>query len=95
MAGALIVGLLLVAVIPEVCPAIAPAPPSCAPDARESAAINWGLIIPAAAVLGIAATYLVPLRLRHRTITIAMIVVAVAGVLAIGATFIASGFILI
>lgn len=57
--------LYLVTLTPEVCPAIYPAPPSCAPDARESTALTWGVIVIIVAALSIAATYLFPPRLRH------------------------------
>ncbi|MFC9560860.1 hypothetical protein [Agromyces sp. NPDC056965] len=94
-AAAVIVVLCLVALMPEVCPAISPAPPSCMPDAREAAAIAGGTIVVIVAAVGVALTYLVPVRSRHRTITAAMIAVALAGVTAIIMAVFASGFILI
>lgn len=94
--GAVFIGaLVLVALMPEVCPAIAPAPASCRPDARESAALAGGTLIVIVAAAGTGLTYVVPLRWRYGTITAAMIAVGLAGVVAIIMAVVASGFILI
>lgn len=93
--GIFLAALFLVAQIPEVCPAIAPAPPSCAPDARESSAWWGAAIILGATVLGIALTYMVPLRVRPAILTGVMIAVALAGVAGIVMAVLASGFILL
>ena len=83
----------VVALVPEVCPAIDPAPPSCAPDARESTALSWTLPLALSAATGLAAIYIVPSRLRRNTMSIALTAVSIVGVLAIGGTFLASGFV--
>ena len=94
-AAAFLAAVFLMSLMPEVCPAIDPAPASCRPDARESTAVIAGLAIGLAAVVGIALTYLVPFRWRYRTMTTAMIVVALVGVVALIATLLASGFMVI
>lgn len=85
----------LVAQVPEICPAIDPAPPSCAPDARESVALGWTLVLVATGAIAIAAIYLVPSQGRRRTMSIALTTIAVMSLIAIGATFLASGFVLL
>lgn len=87
--------LLLVALMPEVCPAIGPAPASCRPDARESAALAGGMLIVIVGGAGVGLTYIVPLRWRFGAITAAMIAVGLAGVAAIIMAVLASGFIVI
>ncbi|WP_445967367.1 hypothetical protein [Agromyces sp. ZXT2-3] len=85
----------LVAQVPEICPAIDPAPPSCAPDARESVALGWSIVLVATGAIAIAAIYLVPSQGRRRIMSIALTAVAVMSLIAIGATFLASGFVLL
>ncbi|MEV1130198.1 hypothetical protein [Agromyces sp. NPDC049794] len=93
-AGALVL-VALVALTPEICPAIDPAPPSCAPDARESTALGWSLVLAATGVIAIAAIYVVPAQTRRRASNIALAAVAIVSVRAIGGTFLASGFVLL
>lgn len=92
--GVFLVALFLVAQIPEICPAIGPAPPSCAPDARELSALWGAAIILGTTGFGIVLSYLVPLRIRHATLTGVMIVVALTGMAAMAMAILASGFIL-
>jgi hypothetical protein len=87
--------LLLAALMPQVCPAIAPAPPSCANDARESAAMTGGLIVLATAAVGIALTYLLPVGSRPLVLRLAIVAVTLTGVVALLFTAVASGFVLI
>jgi hypothetical protein len=87
--------LVLTALMPEVCPAIAPAPPSCSTDARESAAMTGGLVVLATAAVGIALIYLLPVGSRPLVLRLAMIAVTLAGVIALLSTVVASGFLLI
>lgn len=94
-AAVFIAALLLVALMPEVCPAISPPPPSCRPDARESAALAGGMLIVIVGAAGIGLTYIVPFGWRFGTITTAMIAVGLAGIAAIIMAVVASGFILI
>lgn len=94
--AALIVVLLLVAAqMPEICPATWPAPPSCAVNARESAAILAGLLVLAAAGIAIVVTYALPERARPAALRWTVIALALVGVLALVMTVGASGFILI
>ena len=44
--------LLIAALMPEICPAISPAPASCAADARETAAMSGAVLVLAAAAAG-------------------------------------------
>lgn len=81
-----------VASMPTICPAIYPAPPSCAPDARTGPAA-WGtgtvgVLYVAALVAGLSVA---PAR-REMIFRLACVVLAVVGVGAIGMTLFASGF---
>lgn len=87
--------LLVAAQMPEICPAMGPAPQSCAPDARESAAASASLLVLAVMVLGLGLTYVLPLSTRPLVLRLAMIAVALAGVVALVMTVMASGFILL
>ena len=93
-AGVGLVVLFLVAQFPEICPAVSPAPPSCAPDARESSALLGAAIIVSVAAAGIGVTYVVPTKLRIGMLRVAMIAVAIASLVAVVMTVLASGFIL-
>ncbi|MBT2516915.1 hypothetical protein J7E29_05675 [Streptomyces sp. ISL-90] len=94
-AAIVVVLLLVVAQMPEVCPAVLPAPPSCAVDARESAAISAGLLVLASAAIAIAVTYALPVRARPMVLRLTMIAMALIGALALVMTVGASGFILV
>jgi hypothetical protein len=85
--------LLIAALMPEICPAISPAPASCAADARETAAMSGAVLVLAAAAAGVAVTYLAPPRARPIALRWAMFAVAVVGVVALALTVGASGFI--
>ena len=74
--------LLIAAVMPETCPA-GSAPPSCRVDARFSAAITGAVLVLAAAAFGVAITYLLPIESRPLVLRIAVIAVALVGVVAL------------
>ena len=94
-AAVMMVTVFLISLMPEICPAIDPAPASCRSDARGSTAVGVGLLVAVVATIGVVSTYAVPFRWRYRAMTTAMIAVVLAGVIAMIATLFASGFIVI
>ena len=96
VATALVFWMLLVgaALMPEVCATIDPAgaAAACVSGARGSAAMTGGVLVLAAASLGVALTYLLPMASRPLVQRLAMIAVAVIGSAALVMTVGASGF---
>ncbi|WP_146072752.1 hypothetical protein [Cryobacterium sp. Y62] len=78
--------------LPSICPAIYPAPPSCAPDARSGPALLGSASLVALFVaLWVAGAVLRPKR-RDKALRILMIVLVVAAVVAPLWTLTSSGF---
>jgi hypothetical protein len=96
VATALVFWMLLVgaALMPEVCAAVDPtaAATACVSGARGTAAMTGGILVLAAASLGVALTYLLPMAARPLVQRLSMIAVAAIGSAALVMTVGASGF---
>ncbi|WP_395639133.1 hypothetical protein [Pseudolysinimonas sp.] len=86
-----VVLILLIRGMPTLCPAIDPAPPSCAPDARHAPALVALLVL--LAVWAIAATLALLIPDPHPVLDAGSTgAVVVAALLGAGFTLVASGF---
>ena len=96
VATALVFWMLLVgaALMPEVCATIdaAGAAAACVSGARGTAAMTGGVLVLAAASLGVSLTYLLPMASRPLVQRLSMIAVAAVGSAALVMTVGASGF---
>lgn len=78
--------------MPSICPAVYPAPPSCAADARTGPAV-WGTaIIATVFVVALFATFMVRPTRRKAVLSWMCVVLAAAALGAIGVTLFSSGF---
>lgn len=93
VATALVCWVLLIfaALMPEVCATVDPAA-ACVTGARGTAAMTGGVLVLAAASLGVALTYLLPMGSRALVQRLSMIAVAAMGSAALVMTVGASGF---
>ena len=86
--------LVVAALMPEVCAIVGPtgAGAACVTGARSSTAMTGGVLVLAAASLGVSLTYLLPMASRPLVQRLSMIAVAAVGSAALVMTVGASGF---